>query len=221
LEYDPVRSGSLAPIVCLNSSVTASLGPRGAPGEQVERARREPTLLNAVPVVSALVPRRLKRLGQRERAVDQVAGATVDGSAHAQQRVTRRRDHVRARLREVVLATPGVNAPNDAAGRASATASPAPCRRRPPVGRDRRSNACTSSCRRLERDQRRAAGRQLRVRAASSGIEIVACRRVTATFTSRTTRPLMSGDHGGIAAVGERAGREPVVRASAWTGSSC
>ncbi len=83
LLYAPVRSASVAPIDCLNLTVTASLEVGADQVFSGVGAAEPPTGANAVPVPG------LQRLRQRERAVDQVAGRGRARVGDGQRRVTR------------------------------------------------------------------------------------------------------------------------------------
>ena len=93
LLYVPVRSASLAPIACRKEIVTEVVGDRCRPGGLREGD--------------------LQRLRERERAVGQPArvATTLDSAASPAVEITLA--HVDALYSR---ATPGVNAPNEAAG---------------------------------------------------------------------------------------------------------
>src|SRR5690242_7206302 len=80
-EYDPVRSASLAPIDCLNSIVTASLDTGALQVSRFSGLAVEPTGLNAVPVVSALVARACSGWGSENAPFTRWPVATDDGAA--------------------------------------------------------------------------------------------------------------------------------------------
>src|SRR3954466_15777964 len=96
------------------------------------------------------------------------------------------------------LPGPAVNAPNDAAGPSVSDSVAGTVPPTSPVGASGTSNACTVLLGVSNEISAELPVESFAYAATSSGIEMVRLPAVTATFTSRTTRPLMSGDHGGM-----------------------
>ena len=96
LQYVPVRSASLAPIGCLNSSVTASLetGPCRSAGSA---ARADGADVGTPCRCWRCCAHGPAAAAAGERAVDQVAGRGRARVGDRQRRVARGRDHVRRR----------------------------------------------------------------------------------------------------------------------------
>ena len=119
-----MRSASLAPIDCLKSIVTASL----ETGARVRLDRRR---------AASAAGATCSGCGSENVPLTRWPGC-VRARSRPTRRVTGGGDHVGRGGRGVVRATPGVNAPKLAGGRASATASPAPCRRPASFGKQYR-----------------------------------------------------------------------------------